>query len=40
MKKLFALLAMTAGFVFAVAPTAHVAGLEPFGKLELSGGAE
>ncbi len=40
MKKLLTALALIGISVFALAPTANVASLEPFGKLELSGGAE
>ena len=40
MKILLTALAIIGISVFAFAPTANVAGLEPFGKVELSGGAE
>jgi hypothetical protein len=40
MKILLTALAIFSISVFAFAPTANVAGLEPFGKVELSGGAE
>jgi hypothetical protein len=40
MKILLTALAIFGISVFAFAPTANVAGLEPFGKVELSGGAE
>ena len=40
MKKQLALLTILAIFVFAFAPTANSAALEPFGKIELSGGGE
>lgn len=40
MKKVFVVLVFAAGYFFAVAPAAKAAALEPFGKVELSGGAE
>jgi hypothetical protein len=40
MKILLTALAIFTISVFAFAPTANVAGLEPFGKVEVSGGAE
>ena len=40
MKKRLTLLAILAISVFALAPAAHSAALEPFGKIELSGGGE